>query len=203
MRPVQSTLSATSTAGLSRARRQPRPADTPLVGVATPSVLFCDPRGPLFLPEEWPTEWGCCFAIKPLYGFNDMAVMLIEHGIDRFTGARLRGREDVLTHLRQSNVPQLHRSTIYIETIIRPEEGLYSPTATPPERRTVRRYGGCGRAANCYAAGAAPRRLPARGRNCGNPDCLCRSSIWLCPNVKRAHCAGSLPDRNCLRCGQR
>ena len=39
------------------------------VGVATPSVLFCDPRGPLFLPEEWPTEWGCCFAIKPLYGF--------------------------------------------------------------------------------------------------------------------------------------
>jgi len=36
------------------------------VGVATPSVLFCDPRGPMALPDVWPQSWGCCFAIKPL-----------------------------------------------------------------------------------------------------------------------------------------
>lgn len=107
------------------------------VGVATPSVLFCDPRGPLVLPDVWPTSWGCCFAIKPLYGYNDFGVMLIEDGVDRFTGAWIRGREDVLAHLRRKGVPRLHRSTVYIETLIRPELGLYSQNATPPDFKFI------------------------------------------------------------------
>ena len=103
------------------------------LGVATPSVLFCDPQGPIALPETWPESWGCCFAIKPLYGFNDFGVMLVEHGVDRFTGAILGGREDVLEHLRTQGVPQLHRSTVYVETIVRPEAASFDANATPPD----------------------------------------------------------------------
>ena len=36
------------------------------IGVPTPSVLFCDDRGPSSLPDVWPKSWGCCFVIKPL-----------------------------------------------------------------------------------------------------------------------------------------
>ena len=77
--------------------------------LTTPSVLFCDPRGPAALPEEWPASWGCCFAIKPLYGFNDFGVMLVEDGVDRFTGEPLGGRDDVLRFLRKQGVPRLMR----------------------------------------------------------------------------------------------
>lgn len=103
------------------------------VGVPTPSVLFCDDRGPKALPEEWPPEWGCCFVIKPLFGFNDFGVMLIEDGIDRFTGVPLRGREDVLNHLRATNVPRLHKRTVYVETVVRAEKQFYTRNATPPD----------------------------------------------------------------------
>ena len=102
-------------------------------GVPTPSVLFCDPRGPPALPERWPEEWGCCFAIKPLYGYADFGIMLVEHNVDRFSGAVLRGRDDVMRFLRTQGVPRLHRRTVYVETIIRPEAALYGRNATPPD----------------------------------------------------------------------
>ena len=62
-------------------------------------MLFCDPLTAA-LHERWPEEWGCCFAIKPLYGYADFGIMLVEHNVDRFSGAVLRGRDDVMRFLR-------------------------------------------------------------------------------------------------------
>ena len=62
------------------------------IGVNTPSVLWCDQRGIIALPLVWPKEWGCCFVIKPLHGYNDIGVMVVDHGVDVFTGWRLTGR---------------------------------------------------------------------------------------------------------------
>lgn len=103
------------------------------IGVPTPSVLFCDDRGPQALPEVWPEEWGCCFVIKPLYGFNDFGVMLVENGYDRFTGMPLGGRADVINHLRATGVPRLRKRTVYIETVVRAETQYYAHNATPPD----------------------------------------------------------------------
>ena len=84
-------------------------------------------------PDKWPDEWGCCFAIKPLYGYADFGIMLVENNVDRFSGALLRGRDDVLRHLRTQGVPRLHRRTVYVETIVRPEAALYGRNETPPD----------------------------------------------------------------------
>ena len=60
------------------------------VGVRTPSVLFCNARGPGSLPTVWPSSWGCCFAIKPLYGYMDWGIMLVEFA----TAEELTGNVD-------------------------------------------------------------------------------------------------------------
>lgn len=44
------------------------------LGIVTPDVLFCHSKGYSMLPEAWPRTWGCCFVIKPLYGFNDVTM---------------------------------------------------------------------------------------------------------------------------------
>ena len=106
------------------------------VGVATPSVLFCDPRGYSALPLEWPASWGCCFVLKPLFGYNDFGILLIENGVDRFSGTRLRGRRDVIEHFRRSR-PNYERKmteqTIYVETVVRADPAEFAHNATPPD----------------------------------------------------------------------
>lgn len=62
------------------------------IGVHTPAVLWCDSRGVSALPRKWPATWGCCFAIKPLYGYNAIGIMLVDHGVDILTGWPVRGR---------------------------------------------------------------------------------------------------------------
>ena len=166
-------------------------------GVATPSVLFCDVRGPLALPDAWPASWGCCFAIKPLYGYNDFGVMLVENGVERFTGTVLRGRDDVLRHLRRQGVPRLRRSTVYVETLIRPEAGLYSVNATPPDFKfllfgskvaSVAIIDGRKTADSCMAfVDEAYERTDVHG-------CVCREVNEFSPCAYR-HCDRGLPPR--------
>ena len=62
------------------------------IGVATPSVLWCDVIGVHALPSLFPESWGCCFVLKPLHGYNSIGVSIIDHGVDRFTGWPVRGR---------------------------------------------------------------------------------------------------------------
>ena len=105
------------------------------VGVLTPSVLFCDTGGVQTLPQTWPRSWGCCFVIKPLYGYNDIGVFIVENGVDRFTGQRLVGRADLQRLIRDKHgtLRRLGPRTIYVETLIRPELSLYTKNATPTD----------------------------------------------------------------------
>ena len=105
------------------------------LGVSTPSVLFCDSRGYSALPATWPLSWGCCFVLKPLFGFNDFGILIIENSVDRFTGKLVRGRQDVLSLLKQrpNYERRLTQQTIYVETIVRPEAALYAHNMTPPD----------------------------------------------------------------------
>ena len=49
--------------------------------IRTPDVLFCHSKGYSALPRQWPKTWGCCFVIKPLRGYNDFGILLVEGGV--------------------------------------------------------------------------------------------------------------------------
>jgi hypothetical protein len=93
------------------------------IGVHTPSVLWCNAGGLSALPMKWPKRWGCCFAIKPLHGYNDIGVMLIDHGVEQFSGWPLRGRSDVLKLVRYKgwSYKKLMSRSFYVETLVQGE----------------------------------------------------------------------------------
>ena len=165
------------------------------VGVPTPSVLFCDDRGPMALPEEWPPEWGCCFVIKPLYGFNDFGVMLIENGVDRFTGTPLGGRADVIEHMRATGVPRMHKRTVYIETVVRAERRLFAHNDTPPDYKFFM-FGGTVGSVAIITGRKTPKACMAwvdeHFQRVDVHGCTCRSVDQTSPCVYK-HCdAGSV-----------
>ena len=167
------------------------------VGVRTPSVLFCDERGVSALPREWPEAWGCCFVIKPLYGFNDFGVMVIEDGIDRFTGTVLEGRDDVARLLRKNNVPhRLLRKTIYVETIVRPE-AHYARNQTPPDFKFFT-FGGTigtvGIIAGRKTRGACMAWVDERFQRTDTFGCVCREISADTP-CSYGHCHNGLPRK--------
>ena len=103
--------------------------------IRTPDVLFCHSKGYSALPRQWPKTWGCCFVIKPLRGYNDFGILLVEGGVDRFTGERVRGRDDVLRLIakRPKYESRLTKATVYVESVVRPERSLYRFNETPPD----------------------------------------------------------------------
>lgn len=101
------------------------------IGVRTPSVLWCNSRGYTALPLRWPKEWGCCFVIKPVYGYNDIGVMIVENGVDRFTGWPLRGREDAMKIVRYKEWIEVRAMsrTFIVETLIRGDQATFNSSA--------------------------------------------------------------------------
>jgi hypothetical protein len=85
------------------------------VGVRTPSVLGCYPNGILGLPRRWPVRWGCCFVLKPLYGFNGVGVILVQNGVDRISGWPVRGKHDVVNLLKWRGTGKQFTSRTYCE----------------------------------------------------------------------------------------
>ena len=42
--------------------------------------------------------------IKPVFGFNQHGVLLLDHGVDRITGSKIAGRKDVVAYHRRSGL---------------------------------------------------------------------------------------------------
>lgn len=72
------------------------------LGIRTPIIHACEPRGAAHLPITFPPEWGDSFVLKPVAGFNANGVLLVDAGKDRFTRRFIRGREDVLAAYKTS-----------------------------------------------------------------------------------------------------
>ena len=104
------------------------------MGVDTPSILWCSSRGMNALPAKFPASWGRNFVLKPLYGYNDNAVVIVDNGRDRFTGAPIRGKHDVLQLFKHKTFPpKVTTRAYYAETIVRAERGRYLRNETPSD----------------------------------------------------------------------
>jgi len=107
------------------------------LGVQTPSVMWCNTKGVHALPSKFPESWGCCFVIKPLHGYNDLGVVIVEDGFDRFSGWRMQGKQDVLDFFKFKSFPlKVISRTIYVETVIRPESN-FARNVTPPDYKVL------------------------------------------------------------------
>ncbi|KAL1505067.1 hypothetical protein AB1Y20_008827 [Prymnesium parvum] len=103
------------------------------IGVNTPSILWCSAKGVQALPIRFPASWGSSFVIKPLYGYNDAGIVLVDHGIDRFSGWEVRGRNDVMRLFRYLQFPtKITTRTYYVETLVLPE-ARYQRNVTPSD----------------------------------------------------------------------
>lgn len=66
---------------------------------------------------------------------RQFGILLVEHGVDRFSGERVRGRADVLKLIKKRPVWERRTTAmaVYVESVVRPERGWYRHNETPPD----------------------------------------------------------------------
>lgn len=91
------------------------------LGVRTPRVLFCG--SPTELPTAWPADWGEKFVCKPLAAYTAMrGVLLLQRGVDKLSGQRFRGRDDVV-ELFANTTTRPKASSILCEELVDGADG--------------------------------------------------------------------------------
>ena len=177
------------------------------MGVADPSILWCSVHGADDLQESWPHEWGRAFALKPLTGFSELGIMLLERNsrglmIDRFSGKRVRGRADVLSHMRRTvgKNRKIAQSTFYIETLIRADQRHYQLNATPPDFKYFMfgpKIGAIAALEGRKTDSACMAWFDSNWRRTDMHGCVCRNvmrlpaSTMTCPPTPAARAPGS------------
>ena len=112
-------------------------------------MLFCG--SPTELPTAWPADWGEKFVCKPLAAYTAMrGVLLLQRGVDKLSGQRFRGRDDVV-ELFANTTTRPKASSILCEELVDGADGR--PAARERKRCGARK----GRAA-CFLGGLSPFR---------------------------------------------
>ena len=88
-----------------------------------------------------PRSWGSSFVIKPVNGYNDVGIVIVDDGVDRFSGWKVRGAADVRALLDFKRIPPaVTRGTYYVETTVRGEPASLLPCCPAARRCEASRH---------------------------------------------------------------